>query len=275
MRKNIPHNRNLNGMISHHEHQLSHQDKLSPNGQCYGPLLNQLKQRNLTRLIHRGNQIWKTIPNKFDLADLKEALSRVDDINARVRKRIELENLGRGITPHLARDGSNFNLWYHSLSNLIDDLYDIDTYFSKASDDHDKSRDRAIQIFICKLIHQELLLYTEGLHSARSIFQSLQKQFQHKSWSQAMVILNQILNLNEATVSLDEGFTEMQNLLCELKSSLGGMWTDDSLLVIFFHQFNKEQFHHIANALDAKKSIDPSCIITSREVMQVAQRFHQ
>ncbi|MBW0569728.1 hypothetical protein O181_109443 [Austropuccinia psidii MF-1] len=134
--------------------------------------------------------------NKFDLANLKEALSSVDDINARVKKRIELENLGHGITPHLAQDGSDFNLWYHSLSNLIDGLYDIDTYFSKASDDHDKSRDRAIQIFICKSIHQELLSYTEGLHSARSNFQSLQKRFQHKSWSQVMVILNWILNLN-------------------------------------------------------------------------------
>ncbi|MBW0531163.1 hypothetical protein O181_070878 [Austropuccinia psidii MF-1] len=90
-----------------------------------------------------------------------------------------------------------------------------------------------------------------------------------------MVILNQILNLNEATVSLDEGFTKMQNLLHKLKSSLGGMWTDDSLLAMFFHQFNKAQFHHIANALDEKKSIDPSCIITEREVMQVAQRFQQ
>ncbi|MBW0482804.1 hypothetical protein O181_022519 [Austropuccinia psidii MF-1] len=101
--------------------------------------------------------------NKFNLADLKEALSSVDDINACVRKCIELQNLGRSITPHLARDGSNFNLWYHSLSNLIDNLYDVDMYFGKASNDSDKSRDRAIQIFIHKSIHQELLLYTEGL----------------------------------------------------------------------------------------------------------------
>ncbi|MBW0531162.1 hypothetical protein O181_070877 [Austropuccinia psidii MF-1] len=115
------------------------------------------------------------LTNKFDLAYLKEALSSVDDINARVRKRIKLEDLGCGITPHLAQDGSNFNLWYHSLSNLIDDLYDVDTYFSKANTDHDKSRDRAIQVFLCKLIHQELLSYMEGLYSARSIFQSLQK----------------------------------------------------------------------------------------------------
>ncbi|MBW0538921.1 hypothetical protein O181_078636 [Austropuccinia psidii MF-1] len=213
--------------------------------------------------------------NKFDLDDLKEALSSVDDVHARVKKRLELENLGQGITPHLVRDGSNFNLWYHSLSNLIEDLYDVDTYFGEASDDNDKPRDRAIQIFIRKSIHQELLLYTEGLYSAKSIFQSLQKRFQHKSWSQAMVIFNRIMNLNDATASIDEGFTEMQSLLRELKSSLGGVWTDDSLLAMFFHHFNKAHFHQIANALDAKKSIDPSCIITAREVMQVAQRFQQ
>ncbi|MBW0495739.1 hypothetical protein O181_035454 [Austropuccinia psidii MF-1] len=90
-----------------------------------------------------------------------------------------------------------------------------------------------------------------------------------------MVILNRIINLNEATVSLDEGFTEMQNLLRVLKSLLGSMWTDDSLLAMIFHQFNKAQFHHISNSLDAKKSIDPSCVITAQEVMQVAQRFQQ
>ncbi|MBW0526961.1 hypothetical protein O181_066676 [Austropuccinia psidii MF-1] len=79
--------------------------------------------------------------NKFNLANLKEALSSVNDINACVRKRIRFENLGCGITPHLAQDGSNFNLWYHSLLNLIEDLYDVDTYFGEASDDNNKSRD--------------------------------------------------------------------------------------------------------------------------------------
>ncbi|MBW0554438.1 hypothetical protein O181_094153 [Austropuccinia psidii MF-1] len=64
--------------------------------------------------------------NKFDLANLKDALSSIDNINACVRKHIELENLGCGITPHLSRDRSNFNLWYNSLSNLIEDLYELD-----------------------------------------------------------------------------------------------------------------------------------------------------
>ncbi|MBW0488283.1 hypothetical protein O181_027998 [Austropuccinia psidii MF-1] len=211
--------------------------------------------------------------NKFDLADLKEGLSSVDDINTCIRKRIKLENLGFSITPHLAHNGSNFNLWYHSLSNLMEDLYEVNKYFCKESKDNDKSRDCAIQIFICKSIHQELLLYTKGHYSAKSLFQSLQKPFQHKLWSQAMVNFNQMINMDEATFSVDEGFTKLKNLLRELKSSLGGVWTDDSLLEIFFHQLNKTHFHHIANALDAKNSIDSSCVITAQEVIQVAQRF--
>ncbi|MBW0534308.1 hypothetical protein O181_074023 [Austropuccinia psidii MF-1] len=124
-----------------------------------------------------------SLTNKFDLADLKEALSSVDDINAWVQKHIELKNLGRGITPHLYRDGLNFNLWYNSLSNLIKDLYELDTYFSDPGEDADKSRDCTIQILISKSIHQELLSYTEGHYLAKSLFQSLQKRFQHKSWS--------------------------------------------------------------------------------------------
>ncbi|MBW0489938.1 hypothetical protein O181_029653 [Austropuccinia psidii MF-1] len=178
---------------------------------------------------------------KFDLADLKEALSSVDNISTRVRKH----------------------------------LYKLDAYFSDPGEDADKSRDCTIQIFISKSIHQELLSYTEGHYSAKSLFQSLQKRFQHKSWSQAMVILNHMINLEESTISVDEGFTELQNLLRELKSSLGGVWTDDSLLALFFHHLNKTHFHHIANALDVKKSIDTSCVITAQEIMQVAQQFQQ
>ncbi|MBW0468060.1 hypothetical protein O181_007775 [Austropuccinia psidii MF-1] len=154
-----------------------------------------------------------TSTNKFDFSDLKEALSSVDDINARVQKHIELENLGCRITPHLVCDGSNFNLWYHSLSNLIKDLYDLYTYFSNARKDTNKSRDFTIQIFIRKSIHQDLLSYTEGHYSAKLLFQSLQKCFQHKSWSQAMIIFNKIINLDEATVFGDKGFTKLQILL--------------------------------------------------------------
>ncbi|MBW0464566.1 hypothetical protein O181_004281 [Austropuccinia psidii MF-1] len=213
--------------------------------------------------------------NKFDLADLKEAPRSFDNINSCVQKRIELESLGRGITPHLAHDRSNFNLWYNSLSNLIEDLYELDTYFSDPSKDTDNTRDHTIQIFISKSIHRELLLYTEGHYSAKSLFQSLQKRFKHKSWSHTMVIFNRMISLEESTVSVDEGLTELQNLLRELKSLLGRLWTDDSLLALFFHQFNKTHFHHIANALDAKNSIDPLCLITACEIMQVAQQFQQ
>ncbi|MBW0534038.1 hypothetical protein O181_073753 [Austropuccinia psidii MF-1] len=84
-----------------------------------------------------------------------------------------------------------------------------------------------------------------------------------------------MISLEESTISMDEGFTELQNLLRELKSSLGGVWTNDSLLALFFHQFNKTNFHHIENSLDAKKSIDPLCVITAHKIMQVAQQFQQ
>ncbi|MBW0475571.1 hypothetical protein O181_015286 [Austropuccinia psidii MF-1] len=49
----------------------------------------------------RRYQTKMTLTNKFNLDNLKEALSSVDDINAHVQKRIEFENLGCGITPTL------------------------------------------------------------------------------------------------------------------------------------------------------------------------------
>ncbi|MBW0581938.1 hypothetical protein O181_121653 [Austropuccinia psidii MF-1] len=150
--------------------------------------------------------------NKFDLADLKEALRSADNINACVQKHIELESLGHSITPHLSRDGSNFNLWYNSLLNLTEDLYKLDTYFSDPSEDADKSRDSTVHIFIFKSIHQELPPYTECHYSSKLLFQSLQKFFQHKSWSQAMVIFNSMINLEESSVSINKGFNELQNL---------------------------------------------------------------
>ncbi|MBW0538923.1 hypothetical protein O181_078638 [Austropuccinia psidii MF-1] len=211
--------------------------------------------------------------NKFDVEGLRMALSQADDTNSQVRRRIEIENLGHNITPHLAKDGQNFNHWSRSLKNLIEDIFDEANYFYENKEDTERSRNRSIRTFIIKSIHEDLLPYIDELDQARLIYKALQTRFQHTSWSHAMTTFNNLLSLNEENVSLNEAFTRLQNDLKTLKSAIGGTWTDDILLSLFFHNFNKDTYHSIANALDAKRAINPESLITSKEIMEIAQRF--
>ncbi|MBW0506606.1 hypothetical protein O181_046321 [Austropuccinia psidii MF-1] len=215
-----------------------------------------------------------SLSNKFDVEDLQMALSQADDTNSRVRQRIEIKNLGHNITPHLAKDGRNFNHWSRSLKNLIEDIFDETSYFYQITKDTNLSRNRSIRTFIIKSIHKDLLPYIDELDQARVIYKALQTRFQHTSWSHAMTTFNNLLSLHKENVSLNEAFTRLQDDLKTLKAAIGGTWTDDILLALFFHKFNKDTYHSIANALDAKREINPESQITSKEIMEIAQRFH-
>ncbi|MBW0522987.1 hypothetical protein O181_062702 [Austropuccinia psidii MF-1] len=88
-----------------------------------------------------------------------------------------------------------------------------------------------------------------------------------------MTNFNNLLSLNEENISLNEAFTRLQDDLKTLKAAVGGTWTDDILLALFFHNFNKDTYHSIANSLDAKRAINPESQIMSKEIMEIAQCF--
>ncbi|MBW0462851.1 hypothetical protein O181_002566 [Austropuccinia psidii MF-1] len=83
-------------------------------------------------------------------------------------------------------------------------------------------------------------------------------RFSHTSWSRTMNIFNTILNANEESQSIGYGNALIQENLQKLKSDIGGKWNDESLMEIFFHHFNKAHYHQIANAIDARISVDPT-----------------
>ncbi|MBW0527798.1 hypothetical protein O181_067513 [Austropuccinia psidii MF-1] len=213
--------------------------------------------------------------SKFDLEDLKAAIGGIDNASAQVQKRIKIENLGQRITPHLAKDGVNFAQWSRALKDLVEDVFDKPSYFLDTCEDTNCSRNRVICTFIFKSVHEELIPYVEDHLHARKIFNTSHQRFQHTSWSQAMNVLSDILSLSDETIPLNEGFFTLQNYLRQLKSLIGGTWTDEALMALFFHHFNKKNYHVIANALDAKKAIYPSSPVTAQEIMQIAQRFQR
>ncbi|MBW0484574.1 hypothetical protein O181_024289 [Austropuccinia psidii MF-1] len=178
--------------------------------------------------------------NKFDLEDLKAAIGGIDDASAQVRKQIEIENLGQSITPHLAKDSINFAQWSRALKDLVEDVFDEPSYFSDTREDTDRLRNCVICTFIFKSVHEELVPYVEDHLHARKIFNIIHQRFQHTSWSQAMNVLSDILSVSDDTVPLNKGFFTLQNHLRQLKSSIGGAWTNEALMALFFHHFNKK-----------------------------------
>ncbi|MBW0510338.1 hypothetical protein O181_050053 [Austropuccinia psidii MF-1] len=188
---------------------------------------------------------------KFNLNDLKTALISVDQTDTRIRKRLETKTLGQSIAPHLAKDGNNFRQWSNS-------------------EDEVKTRNNAVQTFILKLIDERLLSYAEDIASTRQIFQRLASCFSHTSWSHTMNIFNTILNANEESQSVGDSYTLIQENLTKLKYAIGGQWDNESLMAIFFHHFNKAHYHHIANAIDARISVDPTSRVRGRDILKIA-----
>ncbi|MBW0538842.1 hypothetical protein O181_078557, partial [Austropuccinia psidii MF-1] len=70
-------------------------------------------------LRERFNRLWAVATRKaytmsdkkFDIDDLRAALS-VSDSGAILKRQVEIDRLGEGITPRLTSDGLTFHRWY-------------------------------------------------------------------------------------------------------------------------------------------------------------------
>ncbi|MBW0529188.1 hypothetical protein O181_068903 [Austropuccinia psidii MF-1] len=88
-----------------------------------------------------------------------------------------------------------------------------------------------------------------------------------------MNLFTTIFNATGDSKAPDNGYAKIQDNLKKLKTAIGGQWSNESLIAIFFHHCNKQHFHEIANAIDARISIDPTVKIRGRDVLEVAQRL--
>ncbi|MBW0535801.1 hypothetical protein O181_075516 [Austropuccinia psidii MF-1] len=122
---------------------------------------------------------------------------------------------------------------------------------------------------------EHLLPYVEEITSARQIFQQLASHSSHNSWSHTMNIFNTILNANEESQSIGDGYTLIQENLRKLKAAIGGQWNDESLMEIFFHRFNTPNFHQISNAVDARILVNPTSNVKGQDILEIAHRMNR
>ncbi|MBW0539047.1 hypothetical protein O181_078762, partial [Austropuccinia psidii MF-1] len=211
---------------------------------------------------------------KFDIDDLRAALSG-NDSNAILKRQVEIDRLGEGITPRLTSDGLTFHRWSRSLNRLIERTHRVENYFGSEEKDANRERNAEIRSLIEKSIDTSLKSSIEDEDEARQSFACLRRQFKKLSWSHVMNLFDDIVNASEASENLAEAYTATKNTVTNLKSAIGSNWTDEILIAIFFHHRNKKHFHEISNAMDTKVSIEKTINIRSNDILQVAQRFQR
>ncbi|MBW0531057.1 hypothetical protein O181_070772, partial [Austropuccinia psidii MF-1] len=163
-----------------------------------------------------------------------------DDLAAssRIRRQLETESLGHSLTPHLDKDGPNFHQWSRILNHLVENIFDIESYFSSEEHDGSWGRNRQIQTFIEKSIDQALRHHSDDEDESRNVYALLRDRFNRTSWSRVMTL-----------------------------------WGDlGDLLAVIFHHQNQQCFHDIENALDGKLAIDRTAHISPKDVLEVLER---
>ncbi|MBW0526620.1 hypothetical protein O181_066335 [Austropuccinia psidii MF-1] len=211
---------------------------------------------------------------KFDIEDLRAALSG-NDSNAILKRQVEIDRLGEGITPRLTSDGLTFHRWSRSLNRLIERTHRVESYFGSEERDANRERNAEIRSLIEKSIDTSLKSLIEDKDEARQSFACLRHQFEKLLWSHVMNLFDDIVNTSEALENLAEAYTATKNTVTNLKSAIGSTWTDELLIAIFFHHQNKKHFHKISNAMDTKVSIEKTINIKSNDILQIAQRFQR
>ncbi|MBW0548620.1 hypothetical protein O181_088335 [Austropuccinia psidii MF-1] len=211
--------------------------------------------------------------SNFDLEDLNSALANVDQTDTWVCKCLETKRLGQSIAPHLTKDGMNICHWSRSLCLLVNDIFEEEDYFASQEDDTLPSCKNAVQIFILISIDDSLLSYVEDVTLARTIYRLFETCFTYTSWSHMMSLITTIINATNDLETPDNGYSKIQDSLKNLKTAIGGKWSDESLMAMFFYHYNKHYFDQIANAVNARISISPSIEDQGRDILEIAHRL--
>ncbi|MBW0508390.1 hypothetical protein O181_048105 [Austropuccinia psidii MF-1] len=222
----------------------------------------------------RSGRTYNMSDRKFDIDDLRAALS-VNDSGAVLKRQVEIDRLGEGITPRLTSDGLTFHRWSRSLNHLIERTHQVTNYFGSDAKDTNRERNAEIRSLIEKSIDASLKSLIEDEDKARQSFACLCRQFEKLLWSHVMNLFDDIVNATEASENLVEAYTATKNTVTNLKLAIGSTWTNELLIAIFFHHRNNKYFHEILNAMDTKISIKKSINIKSNDILQIAQRFQR
>ncbi|MBW0498089.1 hypothetical protein O181_037804 [Austropuccinia psidii MF-1] len=101
-------------------------------------------------------RLWAIVPTaynisdkKYDLDDLRAALfNSTTQSGARFRRQVEIDRLGKGITPRLTSNGMNFHRWAKSLTRLVERTHVKKDYFGTEDNDPDSERNAEIRTYI-------------------------------------------------------------------------------------------------------------------------------
>ncbi|MBW0537912.1 hypothetical protein O181_077627 [Austropuccinia psidii MF-1] len=153
-----------------------------------------------------------------------------DDLAASscIRCQLETESLGHSLTPHLDKDESNFHQWSRSLNCLVENIFDIESYFSSEEHDGNQGRNRQIPTFIEKSIDQALQHHTDDEDEARKFYALLRDRFDRTSWSRVMTLWGDLVNGLDAAEDLNSHYSEICNTIKNLKLSLPGGFTQEN-----------------------------------------------
>ncbi|MBW0499378.1 hypothetical protein O181_039093 [Austropuccinia psidii MF-1] len=84
-----------------------------------------------------------------------------------------------------------------------------------------------------------------------------------------MNLFDNLINRSDASTNLNDSYVAIKINVSNLKSALGSIWDDDTLVAIFFYHWNKQLFHEISTAMDDKVQI------CTEDILQVAQHFQK
>ncbi|MBW0534780.1 hypothetical protein O181_074495, partial [Austropuccinia psidii MF-1] len=146
------------------------------------------------------------LDRKFDIDDLRAALS-VNNSGAVLKRQVEIDRLGKGITPRLTSDGLTFHRWSRSLNRLIERTHQVTDYFGMDAKDTNRERNAEIRSLIEKSIDASLKSSIEDEDKARQSFACLHRQFEKLLWSHVMNLFDDIVNATEASENLAEAYT--------------------------------------------------------------------
>ncbi|MBW0567591.1 hypothetical protein O181_107306, partial [Austropuccinia psidii MF-1] len=162
--------------------------------------------------------------------------------------------------------------WSRSLNRLVENIFDVESYFSSEEHNSNRGRNRQIRTFIEKSIDQDLQHHTDDEDEARKVYALLRDRFDRISWSRVMTLWGYLVNGSDAVEDPNSHYLAIHNTIKNLKLSLPGGFTEENLLAIVFHHRNQQCFHDIANALDGKLAVDRAAHISPKDVLEVSER---
>ncbi|MBW0461349.1 hypothetical protein O181_001064 [Austropuccinia psidii MF-1] len=121
--------------------------------------------------------------------------------SSRIQRQLETKSLGLSLTPHLNGDGSNFHQWSRSLCRLVENIFEIKSYFSSIERDSNHACNRKIWTFIEKSIHPYLRCHADDEDEARRLFGFLRDRFDRLLWSKQY--FHDIANALDGKLAID------------------------------------------------------------------------